>query len=228
LKRSRTKSRQRAAVSQSGVEENEDASILDLGDGVALFEWHTKANTITTQMVEMGWRAVERLNSDFDGLVVGHEGELFCGGANLDIQGIQQQAAARGITPADIVDEIGNSLQQLLLNFRYAPKPVVVAAFDRALGGGAEIVMGADRVVSHLELYIGQVEVGVGLVPAGGGCKELLRRIVNPVMRVQNADPLPHLSKVFELVGLAKFSTSAWEARDGLGRATGSLPTATN
>ncbi len=196
------------------VEENDDASILDLGDGVAQFEWHTKANTITPQMVEMGWRAIERLNTDFDGLVVGHEGELFCGGANLDIQGIQQQASAQGKTPADIVDEIGNHLQQLLLNFRYSPKPVVVAAFDRALGGGAEIIMAADRVISHLELYMGQVEVGVGLVPAGGGCKELLRRVVNPVMRVPNADPLPHLSKVFELVGLAKFSTSAWEARE--------------
>jgi 3-hydroxyacyl-CoA dehydrogenase len=102
----------------------------------------------------------------------------------------------------------------MMLGLRYAPKPVVSAPFQRALGGGAELAMCADRIVAHAELYIGQVEVGVGLVPAAGGSKELLRRVVNPVMRVRDADPLPPLSKVFELVGLAKVSMSAEEARE--------------
>src|SRR5262249_31781755 len=124
------------------------------------------------------------------------------------------RAEAAKITPAEVVDQMGNDFQQMMLGLRYAPKPVVAAAFDRALGGGAELVMAADRVVAHTELYIGQVEVGVGLIPAAGGCKELLRRVVNPVMRIPNADPLSPLAKVFELIGLAKFSTSADEARE--------------
>jgi 3-hydroxyacyl-CoA dehydrogenase len=198
------------------VEANEDASIIDLGDGVALFEWHSKANTLTTAVVEMGYRAIEMLKEDrFNGLVLGHDGSLFCGGANLDMVAIQQQAAARNITPAELVGEMVNTFQQMMMGFKYAPKPVIAAPFQMALGGGAELVMAADRVVAHAELYMGQTEAGVmGLVPAAGGCKELLRRIVNPVMRVPNADPLPPLTKVFELIGMAKVSTSAEEARE--------------
>ncbi len=195
------------------VESNEDAAIIDLGDGIALLEWHTKANTLTPGVVQMGYRAIERLHSDFDGLVIGHQGDLFSGGANLDMMAIQQQAAARGITPAQLVDELAHQMQQMMLGMRYAPKPVVTAPFDRALGGGAELAMCGDRIVAHAELYIGLVEVGVGLIPASGGCKEMLRRVVNPVMRTPNADPLPPLARVFETIGLAKFSTSAEEAR---------------
>jgi 3-hydroxyacyl-CoA dehydrogenase len=197
----------------SEVDTSPDASIVDLGDGVALFEIHTKANTLTPAVVEMAYQAIQRLTSDFDGLVIGNQGDLFCGGANLDLQAIQARAAGKKITPAQAVEELGNAMQQVMLGFRAAPKPVVAAAFDRALGGGAELVMAADRVVAHMELYIGQVEIGVGLLPAAGGCKELLRRVVNPVMHIPNADPLPALAKVFELVALAKVSTSAAEAR---------------
>ncbi len=197
------------------VEANEDASILDMGDGIALFEIHSKSNTLTLNVIEMGYRAIDMLVEDhFNGLVIGNDGKLFCGGANLDLQAIQKEAADRGITPAQVVDGMVNRFQQMMLGFRYAPKPVVTAPFQMALGGGAELTMAGDRIVAHAELYIGQVEVGVGLVPAATGCKELLRRIVNPVMRVPNADPLPPLSKVFELVGLAKVATSAEEARE--------------
>jgi 3-hydroxyacyl-CoA dehydrogenase len=106
-------------------------------------------------------------------------------------------------------------LQDLTQALRYAPKPTVVAVHNMALGGGAEMVMSGARAVAHMELYAGLVEVGVGLIPAGGGCKELLRRIVNPVMHSHpNADPLPHLQKVFEQIALAKVSGSAKEARE--------------
>jgi 3-hydroxyacyl-CoA dehydrogenase len=196
------------------VDTSPDASIVDLGDGVALFEIHTKANTLTPVVVEMAYQAIQRLKTDFDGLVIGNQGDLFCGGANLDMGAIQGRAAAKKMTPAQAVEELGAAMQQLMLGFRYAPKPVVAAAFDRALGGGSELVMAADRVVAHMELYIGQVEIGVGLLPAAGGCKELLRRVVNPMMRVPNADPLPAVAKVFELVGLGKYSSSAAEARE--------------
>jgi 3-hydroxyacyl-CoA dehydrogenase len=98
---------------------------------------------------------------------------------------------------------------------RYVPKPVVTAPFNMALGGGAELLMGGTKTVAHAELYAGLVEVGVGLIPAGGGCKELLRRVVNPVMESSaNGDVLPHLQKVFEQIATAKVSTSAKEARD--------------
>jgi 3-hydroxyacyl-CoA dehydrogenase len=98
---------------------------------------------------------------------------------------------------------------------RYASVPVVVAVHNMALGGGAELTMGGARVVAHAETYIGLVEVGVGVIPAGGGCKELLRRVLNPVMASHpNADLLPHLQKVFENIALAKVSESAKQARE--------------
>jgi 3-hydroxyacyl-CoA dehydrogenase len=206
-----------AALRAAGktLAENEDAAILDLGDGIGLLAWWSKANTITPKLTEMGWQAISMLNDGtLKGLVLGHDGELFCGGANLDIAAMQQEAAKRGISPAEIVTEIAANTQQMMLGFRYAAGPVVVAAFDRALGGGAELIMMADRVIAHNELYMGLVEVGVGLIPGWTGCKEMLRRVVNPTMRVPNGDPLPPVAKVFEQLGLAKFSTSAAEARE--------------
>ncbi len=196
------------------VEENDEARIIDMGDGIALFAWHSKAHTLTQKMYEMGYRAIERLHTDFGGLVVGHQGDLFCGGANLDMMALQQQAAARGVTPADIVDEMAVTLQNLMLGFRYAPGPVVMAPFDRALGGGTELTMAGDRAVAHAELYIGLVEAGLGLLPAATGLKELLRRIVNPVMRIPNSDPLPPLQKILETVAFAKVAMSATEAQE--------------
>ncbi len=195
------------------VEENEDARIIDMGDGIALFAWHSKAQTLTQPMVDMGYRAIERLSSDFDGLVVGHNGELFCGGANLDMMQIQAESQRRGITPAQLVDELSNRMQQLMLGFRYAPKPVVTAPFDRALGGGVELLMAGDRTVAHGELYAGLVEAGLGLLPAASGMKELIRRVINPHMRVPNADPLPVIQQVLETVAFAKVSMSAEEAK---------------
>ena len=196
------------------VEENDDASLIDMGDGILLFEWHSKANTLTPGVMAMGWRALEVLQADFDGMVIGHEGSYFSAGANLDMMRIQGEAAERGITPAELIGEMSDEMQQLFLSFRYAPKPVVTAPFDRALGGGAELAMSGDRIVAHAELYIGLTEAGLGLIPAAGGCKELLRRVVGPHMRVENADPLPVLSKVFEQIGFAKVATSAHEARE--------------
>ena len=107
-------------------------------------------------------------------------------------------------------------MQQLFLSFRYAPKPVVTAPFDRTLGGGAELTMAGDRIVAHAELYIGQTEVALGLLPAAGGCKELLRRIVNPHMRIENADPLPAMTKVFELIGFGRHQRARTRPADGL------------
>jgi 3-hydroxyacyl-CoA dehydrogenase len=104
-------------------------------------------------------------------------------------------------------------MQDLNMRMRYFPRPVVIAPAGMALGGGAEITMYGSRVVAASELYAGLVEIGAGVIPAGGGSKEMLRRLLNPAMRTQNADALPFLQRIFEQVGTAKVSTSAEEAR---------------
>ena len=193
---------------------SDEAAVIDIGDGIALFEWHTKANTITPGFMDMAYKAIDILEEEFDGMVVGHQGSMYSAGLNLDMAWLQQEASNRGITPSELVGEMGNRGQQMMLGFRYATKPVVMAPFDRALGGGAELTMAGDRIVAHAELYMGLVEFGAGLIPGWGGCKELLRRIVNPVMRTDNADVLPVMQRVFETIGFAKVSMSAAEARE--------------
>ncbi len=192
------------------VASNSSASVLDMGDGAALLEFHSQATAIDADLVEMSFKALDILKSDFDALVVGHDGERFCIGANVFMV---VMAVNSGLF--DQLEGSISALQNLTQAMRYNAKPVVVAPFNMALGGGAELAMSGTKIVAHGELYAGLVELGVGLIPAGGGCKELLRRIVNPVMNAHpNADPLPHLQKVFEQIATAKVSTSAKEARD--------------
>ena len=105
-------------------------------------------------------------------------------------------------------------MQKILMRIRYFPKPVVAAPTGMALGGGGEIIMSAPRVVAAAELYTGQVEIGPGVIPAGGGTKELLRRILNPPMRTRDTLPLPFLQRIFEQIGFGKVSISAEEARE--------------
>ncbi len=191
------------------VERNASASILDLGDGVALLEFHAKANAIDDDIIKMGWKALERLETDFDALVVGNQGEHFSAGANIFLIAMLAQAEQW-----DQIRAVTRELQSLFQALRRAPRPVVTAPFGMALGGGAEFAMAGARTVAHAELYIGLVEIGVGLLPAGSGCKEMLRRNINPVMQTPNADVLPHLQKVFENLALARVSESARLARD--------------
>jgi 3-hydroxyacyl-CoA dehydrogenase len=196
------------------IASNEDAAIVDMGDGIALFELTSKAYTLTPLVIEMGMEATERLGIDYDGLVIGHEGDLFSGGANLDMMSLQQKAQAEGKTVPEVVSDMVYDLQQMMLAFRYAHGPVVTAPFDRCLGGGAELAMCGDAIVAHAETYIGLVEAGLGLLPAATGCKELVRRNVNPIMRTKNANPLPHMQNVLETIGFGKVATSAEEGRD--------------
>lgn len=185
---------------------NDDGSIYDMGDGVLLWEFHTKQNSITQGLIESGWQALELLKqSDYKALVVGNDAERFSIGANLDPSRLMEGPA--GIEKALI------SLQDLTQALRYAPKPVVTAVHNMALGGGAELSMSGTATVAHIELYMGLVEVGVGLVPAGGGCKELVRRLVNPVAAA-GSDVLPPLQKAFEAIATAKVSESAVQARE--------------
>jgi len=192
------------------VARNAGASVLDMGDGVALFEFHSPANAIDQDVIEMAWRALELLDTRFDALVVGNDAERFCVGANLlmvvmSVQGEQ----------INQLEEAMKQSQNVMTAMRRASKPVVIAPQNMALGGGCEFIMAGSRVVAHQELYTGLVEVGVGLIPGSCGVKEMLRRVVNPVIASHpNADVLPHLQKVFEQIALGKVSGSAKEARD--------------
>ena len=190
---------------------NASASLVDLGDGVLCFELHPPASAIDAALVELGATALQELESgDWAGLVIANQARNFCVGANLGEVGM---AAYQGLY--DQVGEAVKGLQDVLMGFRFAARPVVAAPHGQTLGGGAEIVLAADRVVAALETYIGLVEVGVGIVPAGGGCKELLRRVVAPAVRAApDAPALPFVQRVFETIGLAKVATSALEARE--------------
>ena len=190
---------------------NDSASLVDLGDQVLCLEIHSPASAIDAGVLGLGQRALDELRSGrWRGLVIANQARNFCVGANLGEVGM---AAYQGAY--DQVREGSRALQELLQGFRYAPRPVVVAAHGQTLGGGAEICMHADRVVASLETYIGLVEVGVGVLPAGGGCKELLRRVVSPAMRAGGDVPaLPFVQRVLETIGTAKVATSAIEARE--------------
>jgi 3-hydroxyacyl-CoA dehydrogenase len=193
------------------LERNDSASLLDLGDGVLCLEFHTKGNSLDAQIVEMGNRALAALErDDVIGLVIGNEGRNFSVGANLG-------EMAHAVQNGDL-EQVGHSvdaLQNLLMAFRFAPKPVVAAPHGQTLGGGLEVCLHSDRIVAAGETYMGLVEVGVGLIPAGGGTKEMARRLVSPPLHTApNTPPLPFLQKAFEQIALAKTATSALEAQD--------------
>jgi 3-hydroxyacyl-CoA dehydrogenase len=193
------------------LDRNDSASLLDLGEGVLCLEFHSKGNSLDADIVEMGNTALAALErDDVVGLVIGNEGRNFSVGANL---GEMAHAVQNG--DLDAVGESVDALQNLLMAFRFAPKPVVSAPHGQTLGGGLEVCLHSDRIVAAGETYMGLVEVGVGLIPAGGGTKEMARRLVSPPLRTAPDIPaLPFLQKAFEQIALAKTATSAIEARD--------------
>jgi 3-hydroxyacyl-CoA dehydrogenase len=190
---------------------NDSASLLDLGDGVLCLEFHSKGNSIEAGTVEMGNRALQELErDDVVGLVIGNEGRNFSVGANL---GEMAHAVQNG--DLDQIEVSVEALQNLLMAFRFAPKPIVSAPHGQTLGGGLEVCLHSDRIVAAGETYMGLVEVGVGLIPAGGGTKEMARRLVSPPLHIApNIPPLPFLQKAFEQLALAKTATSALEAKE--------------
>lgn len=192
------------------VSSNKSASLLDAGDGVLVLEFHSKANAIDDGVVLMMEAACRELDAErWHGLVIGNDGANFCVGANL--AGVGQLAMQGDFAGIGAASE---RFQMAILALRRHSKPVVAAVHGMALGGGAEILLGVDRAVVAAESYIGLVEVGVGLLPAGGGLMELVKRHVNPLMANPEGDPLPTLGKLLETVAMAKTSSSAAEARE--------------
>jgi 3-hydroxyacyl-CoA dehydrogenase len=191
------------------ISENAGATLYDIGDGVALVEFHTKMNALDDDIFNIAIEALDRVEKDFEGLVIGSEAENFSAGANLFMVVV---AAQQGMW--DTLDAAVKKLQNLNMRMRYFPKPVVAAPAGLALGGGCEVTMHASRVVAAAETYIGLVELGAGVIPAGGGTKEMMRRIINPAMKTDNAEPFPFIQRAFLQIGQAKVATSAYEARD--------------
>lgn len=190
------------------LRKNESASLLNIGDGVLLLEFHAKLNSIDPDMMDMGLRAISTLNSSdkYNSLVISNEAADFSAGANLFLA----MMAASQEQWAELEKGV-KTFQDWNMAIKYSPKPVVVAPFGRALGGGCEIVMSAAKVRAYGETYIGLVEVGAGLIPGGGGNKELLLRHTQKMKGM--GGPMPAVQKAFETISFAKVSTSAEEGR---------------
>ncbi|HSK71166.1 MAG TPA: 3-hydroxyacyl-CoA dehydrogenase/enoyl-CoA hydratase family protein [Pyrinomonadaceae bacterium] len=194
---------------RSGViKKNAGASLIDLSDGVACLEFHSKMNAIGGDTVQMMNFAIDEVEKNFKGLVIGNQGGNFSAGANIMLLLLAAQEEEW-----DDINIMIRQFQNAVMRLRYSAKPVVTAPYGLTLGGGCEVTMHGDKVRAAAETYIGLVEVGVGLIPAGGGTKELTMRAMDLAKRTPDADPLAFLKKTFELIGMAKVATSAQEAR---------------
>lgn len=195
---------------QKGViKKNAGASLIDIGDGVACLEFHSKMNAIGGDTLQMLKFALAEVEKNFVGLVVGNQGPNFCVGANIMLMLLEAQDENW-----EELDMMVQVFQNSTMSLRYSPKPVVVAPFQMVFGGGCEMVLHADRVRASGETYIGLVEVGVGIIPAGGGTKEMLVRALDAIPKgTSDADPFPFVKRTFETIALARVATSAAEAR---------------
>ena len=185
---------------------NPSASLWDIDDGVACLEFHSKMNSVDTQTMAMVREAAKIHERGFKALVIGNDGTNFSVGANI---GLALFAANTAMWP--VIEQTVREGQDTYLKLRYAPFPVVGAVAGMALGGGCEVLLHCDAVQAHAETYMGLVEVGVGIVPAWGGTKELVtRHALDPT---RPGGPVPPVARAFETISLAKVSTSAAEAR---------------
>ena len=184
---------------------NDSASLWDAGRDVACLEFHTRMNTLDQGSLTLIGQALELVPDRFAGLVIHNDGEHFSAGANLG-----EALFAIGAGAWDRLAGASALGQRTFKAMKYAPFPVVGAPAGMALGGGCEVLLHCDAIVAHAETYAGLVEAGVGLIPAWGGCKELLARYARQGPR----GPMPPVSRAFETVSLAKVSQSAHEARD--------------
>jgi 3-hydroxyacyl-CoA dehydrogenase len=187
---------------------NASASLWNLGDGVACLEFHSKMNALDAQSLALLRQSIDIVvGHGLKGLVIGNDADHFSVGAN-----IAQGLYLANIALWPVLEDVVKDGQAALVALKYAPFPVVAAPSGLALGGACEILLHCDAIQAHAESYIGLVEVGVGVVPAWGGCKELLARWISHDRRPQG--PMPAISQAFETIGLAKVSTSAAEAKD--------------
>ena len=190
------------------IKENPGATLWDIGDDVACLEFHTKMNAIGGDIIAMIDESIEKIESEMRGLVIANHASNFSAGANLMLLLFEIEDEEW-----EEIDFAIRQFQDAFLKLKYARVPVVAAPAGMALGGGCEICLAVDRIVAHAETYMGLVEVGVGLIPAGGGCKESLIRAFEALPEGFDGDYFPFVRKVFETIGMARVSTSAEEAR---------------
>jgi 3-hydroxyacyl-CoA dehydrogenase len=191
------------------VERNSGASLIDLGDGVLCCEFHSKMNAIGADLISMLHKGLKRLETNFDAMVIANQAVNFSVGANLMLvlMGAQEQEW----------DELHLAVKQFQnanLAVKYAPKPVVTAPQGMALGGGCEVSLHGARIQAAAEAYMGLVEVGVGLIPGGGGTKEMMIRANEHAGGGEDLDLFHAMKPAFETIAMAKVGTSAEECRD--------------
>jgi 3-hydroxyacyl-CoA dehydrogenase len=190
------------------VQKNAGASLIDLGDGVLCCEFHSKMNSIGGDLVAMIHSGIARLSSDFDAMVIGNQASNFSVGANLMLVLISAQEGEW-----DDIHMAVRQFQRVNMAIKYAPRPIVAAPQGMALGGGCEVPLHAARIHAAAEAYLGLVETGVGLIPGGGGTKEMLIRANEHSAGGEDLDLFHALKPVFENIAMAKVSTSGEEAR---------------
>lgn len=210
------------------VVKNPSAALWDIGEGVACLEFTSKMNALDPLSLEMVVKSTEEVKRNFKGLVIANDSDNFCVGANIGVL-----LFAANVAAWKEIDGIIKQGQDAYMGLKYAPFPVIGAPSGMALGGGCEILLHCDAVQAHVELYTGLVEVGVGVIPGWGGCKEMLVRgmkarleedrtvaklgkMFSVLSPVKTLNAMPVISKAFEKIGLAKVSASAEEARDML------------
>ncbi len=189
------------------VEKNANCSLVDLGDGVFGFEFHSKMNSISGDILSMTHKAIKRAEGEGVGLVIGNQGVNFSVGANLMLLAV---ALAEGAY--EDIDLMVRAFQKATMAVKYAKVPVVAAPFGMTLGGGCEFSLHADAINAYAETYMGLVEIGVGLLPAGGGTKEMCLRSVELAQQF-DVDPTPYVFKHFKQIGMATVSMGAAELR---------------
>jgi len=189
------------------IKKNAGASLVDIGDGVALIEFTSPNNSIGLDVMQMVNFAIEEVGKNYEGLVIGNQGRNFCVGANLALMLMEAQD-----DNFFELDMVVRQFQNMTMNIKYSEKPVVAAPFNMSLGGGAEISLPAAGIQASQETYIGLVEFGVGLIPGGGGTKELYLKMLRNMPEGVDFDLTQVANTVFERVAMAKVSTSAAEA----------------
>ncbi len=194
------------------IKSNPGASLVDLGDGVACLEFHTKMNAVDLDMIQMIFDACDIVEKDYAGMVVGNHAQNFSVGANIFMVLV---AVQRG--DWDVLEKLIEDFQNANMRMKYLSKPVVSAPAGMVLGGGCEMAIHAAKCQPCGETYMGLVEVGVGVIPAGGGTKELMVRMTEGIPDgtiAQGLNLQQYFAKVFENIGMAKVATSAMEAME--------------
>jgi 3-hydroxyacyl-CoA dehydrogenase len=198
------------------IKGNDDASLIDMGDGVCCLEMHSPQQAISPMFIDFVFEAVEEAEKNYVGMVVGNQGNFFCVGANLALMLMAAQAGEW-----EQIESMIKNAQDAMMKLKYSSIPVVAAPFQMTLGGGMEISSHCNRVHAAGDTFMGQVEIGMGLIPGAGGNKELLIRMTEGLREDTKVDRLPYVQKAFEAIAMATVSSSAHHAKElGFLRAT--------